>query len=99
MYLVYILKHLIEKAYARFFKTIFLFVCLITDNKSIMREKKKRNKLPLKTIDLLIPDHAPVGGCVCVDVCMGSTVQTEAAGFHTHAGTGTPPRPLRESLF
>ena len=51
-----------------FQNNFFLFVCLITD-KSIMREKK-RNKLPLKTIDLLIPDHAPVGGCVYVCVCV-----------------------------
>lgn len=49
-------------------------VCLITDNnfKSIMR-KKKRNKLLLKTIDLLIPNHAYTDGWmdVCVSVYMG----------------------------
>lgn len=56
-------KALDRKGVCKVLQNNFLFVCLITD-KSIMREKK-RNKLPLKTIDWLIPDHAPVGGCVC----------------------------------
>lgn len=46
-------------------------VCLFNNWQQEYNERKKRNKLPLKTIDLLIPDHAPVGGCVCADVCLG----------------------------
>lgn len=52
-----------------FSKQVF---CLF-DNWQEYNEKKKRNKLPLKTIDLLIPNHVTIDGWMCVYVCVDST--------------------------
>lgn len=74
MYLVYILKHLIEKAYARFFKTIFLF-----DNwqqfKSIMRKKKEQT--PSQNYWPAHPKpraYCWVGVCLCLHGSHGTRV-------------------------
>lgn len=52
--------------------------------KSILR--KKRNKLSLKTIDLLIPNHVYIDGWMGVFVCMWTDTEHKVihAAFHAH---------------
>lgn len=50
-----------------------------------MKKEKKRNKLPLKTIDLLIPHHVYTDGWMCVCVSMGL--------YGTQIGTSSVPCP------
>lgn len=64
MYLVYILKHLIEKAYARFFKTIF---CLF-NNWQEYNERKKKEQIPSQNYWPAHPRPCPCGRR-CVLMC------------------------------
>lgn len=86
MYLVYILKHLIEKAYARFFKNNFCLFDNWQQFKSIMRKKKGTNSLSKlltcssQTTSILMDGWMR---CVCVDMGL----------YDTRIDTSSVPRP------
>lgn len=80
-------KALDRKGVCKVFQNNFCLFDNWQQFKSILR--KKRNKLSLKTIDLLIPNHADIDGWMDVFVCMWiDTAQSD---------TSSVPRPPAET--